>query len=100
MPRAPVKASAKLSAVNGDGTATITLTNTTNHIAFFIRAEIIQGPSGNEILPITYSDNYVTLFSHEARTIVANFQVSLLSGAVPSLRLEGNNIDKQVLPLR
>jgi exo-1,4-beta-D-glucosaminidase len=43
MPRVSVKASANLSREEDDGTATITLTNPTNHIAFFIRAEVTAG---------------------------------------------------------
>jgi exo-1,4-beta-D-glucosaminidase len=100
MPRAAVKASAVFSTAHNEGTATITLTNTTNRVAFFVRAEITQGPGGNEILPITYSDNYVTLFPHEMRTIVANFQTALLTARAPGLSLEGYNVDKQILPLK
>ncbi len=100
MPRATLTASATLSAVKDDGTTTITLTNPTDRIAFFVRAEITQGLGGNEILPITYSDNYVTLFPHETRSIAANFQIRLLAGQAPFLRLEGYNVDKQTIPLR
>ena len=100
MPRAILKASATFSRARDDGTATITLTNPTDHIAFFIRAEVTAGSGGNEILPITYSDNYVTLFPHESRIIAANFQLQLLAGQTPSLRLEGYNVDKQTIALK
>jgi exo-1,4-beta-D-glucosaminidase len=100
MPRATVKASAVFSTTNNDGEATITLTNVTHRIAFFVRAEIIQGRAGNEILPITYSDNYVTLFPLETRTIKAHFNMGNLSSPAPSLSLEGYNVDKQILLLK
>ena len=100
MPRAAVKASAVFSTANNQGTATITLTNTTNRIAFFLRAELTQGPGGSEILPITYSDNYVTLFPHETRTITASFQAPLLTTRAPAMSLEGYNVDAQILPLK
>ena len=38
-------------------------------MAFFLRAEITKGMDGEEILPITYDDNYITIFPHEMRTI-------------------------------
>jgi exo-1,4-beta-D-glucosaminidase len=100
MPRASVKASAVFSTANNEGTATVTLTNTTNRIAFFVRAVITQGPGGNEILPITYSDNYVTLFPEESKTIVAHFEMPLLTARAAALSLEGYNVDKQVLSLK
>jgi len=103
MPRADVKTSATLSEANGkaigEDTATITITNSTNRIAFFLRAEITQGPDGEEILPITYEDNYFTLFPHETRKITAHFRTDSLTGQHPALRLEGYNVEKQILPL-
>ena len=99
MPRAAVQVSTKLNETNGEQTATITLTNPTGHIAFFLRAEITQGPDGEEVLPITYDDNYLTLFPQETRTIKANFAGKRLSAHPPSLRLEGYNTEKQILPL-
>src|SRR3984893_2578989 len=69
MPRASVEVSEVFSPANNECPTTVTLTNTTNRIAFFVRAVITQGPGGNEILPITYSDNYVTLFPEESKTI-------------------------------
>jgi exo-1,4-beta-D-glucosaminidase len=42
-------------------------------VAFFVRAEVTHEADGNEILPITYDDNYITVFPHEIWTIVARF---------------------------
>ncbi len=99
MPRASVQASATLSESNGEDTASLTLTNPTNHIAFFLRAEITTGPDGKEILPITYEDNYLTLFPHETRVITASFHGRGPTEHAPSLRLEGYNVEKQIFPL-
>lgn len=99
MPRATVKTSATLSEANEEARATITMTNPTNRVAFFLRAEIAQGAGGDEILPITYDDNYVTLFPHETRTIVAAFRVPAPGARGLALRLEGYNVDKQTIPL-
>ncbi len=100
MPRTTVKASATFAETKGEEIATITLTNPTNRVAFFLRAEITQGADGEEILPITYDDNYVTLFPGETRTIVATFRTPTLASQAPALRLEGYNVDKQTLPLK
>jgi exo-1,4-beta-D-glucosaminidase len=105
MPRSDLDVSAQVSDSNGEKQVTITLTNPANHVAFFVRAEVTQGADGNEILPITYDDNYVTIFPHEIRTIVARFVDARLSGSVPgsltpALRVEGYNVAKRVVSLK
>jgi exo-1,4-beta-D-glucosaminidase len=105
MPRSDLDLSAQVSDSNGEKQVTITLTNSANHVAFFVRAEVTQGADGNEILPITYDDNYVTIFPHEIRTIVARFVDARLSGSVPgsltpALRVEGYNVAKKVVSLK
>jgi len=61
IPRAVLKTSVKAGIDNGENTATLTLSNLTNRIAFFVRAQIIAGDKGEEILPITYTENYLTV---------------------------------------
>jgi exo-1,4-beta-D-glucosaminidase len=84
---------------NGENTATVTLANLTNRIAFFVRAEIIAGDKGGEILPITYTDNYLTLMPHESKTIVATYGAPSKPERATALRIEGYNVDAQTLPL-
>jgi exo-1,4-beta-D-glucosaminidase len=105
MPRSDLNVSAQVSDSNGEKEVTITLTNPANRVAFFVRAEVTQGADGNEILPITYDDNYITVFPHEIRTIVARFDDARLSGSAPgsltpALRVEGYNVAKKVMSLK
>jgi len=44
---------------------TVTLRNRGKQIAFFERAELLSAAEGDEILPISYDDNYVTVFPGE-----------------------------------
>jgi exo-1,4-beta-D-glucosaminidase len=75
---------------------TIKITNHSAHVAFFMRAEITKGGDGEEVLPVTYDDNYITLFPSESRVIRAQFKASELAGSHPGLRLEGYNVPKKV----
>jgi exo-1,4-beta-D-glucosaminidase len=43
----------------------VVLRNPTSRIAFFQRAELLSAADGEEILPIEYDDNYVTVFGGE-----------------------------------
>ena len=104
MPRSDLDVSAQVSDRNAEKQVTITLANPANRVAFFVRAEVTQGADGNEILPITYDDNYITIFPHEVRTITAKFATQLSQsasgGLVPALRVEGYNVAKKVISLK
>jgi exo-1,4-beta-D-glucosaminidase len=97
MPRATLKISATTHAENDDRIATVTLANLTNRIAFFVRVEVIAGNEREEILPITYTDNYVTLLPRESKTIVASFDAPAISDRQPAVRIEGYNVDAQTV---
>jgi exo-1,4-beta-D-glucosaminidase len=98
MPRSEVTIASTVSAANGESTAKITITNRSNHIAFFLRAEVTKGADGEEVRPITYEDNYITLYPREARTLAAKFATSALDGGRASLRVEGYNVVKKIVP--
>jgi exo-1,4-beta-D-glucosaminidase len=100
MPRSDLKVTAKAGAseASGEKVVNITLANPGNCIAFFVRAEVTHGNEGIEILPITYDDNFITVFPHETRTIVATFN-SPTPGASPALRIEGYNVSERVFSI-
>ena len=52
-----------------DGTVTVRLRNPSPQIAFFQRAELLTAREGDEILPIEYDDNYLTVFPGETAEI-------------------------------
>ncbi|HWF65536.1 MAG TPA: hypothetical protein VN685_13060 [Rhizomicrobium sp.] len=81
-----------------EGEALISLHNPSTQLAFFVRAEITGGKDGNEILPITYDNNYVTVFPGETALIRGTFNASDLAGAKPWLRVEGYNVPRQLAP--
>jgi exo-1,4-beta-D-glucosaminidase len=100
MPAAQLKTRSNFTVTNGDIAAKITLTNDSSRIAFFLRAEITKGMDGEEILPITYDDNYITVFPHETRTIDGHFHLPAQATWSPALRLEGYNVGKKVLAMQ
>ncbi|WP_242453620.1 sugar-binding domain-containing protein [Mycolicibacterium sp. P9-64] len=55
----------------GQNIVDIKLRNDTAHVAFFERAEVTSTHDGDEILPIEYSDNYVTVFPGETVNVEA-----------------------------
>jgi len=77
--------------------AKITLTNNSNTIAFFTRLEITIGNDGEEVVPVTYTDNYLTLFPGESQTISGCFDFNDLNGQEPFIRIEGFNVVKKTI---
>ena len=65
MPQVQLKVSAEQTTTDTEKRVAIKLHNPSNHIAFFERATLSATPDGNEILPIEYDDNYVTVYPGE-----------------------------------
>lgn len=62
----------------------IGLHNPTEHLAFFTRVEL-HGTDGQELLPITYSDNYVTVYPRETVEVFADLDRRLIGSTPPSV---------------
>jgi exo-1,4-beta-D-glucosaminidase len=77
---------------DGWSTVTLSLRNETNVPAFFVRAEIVNGATGDEILPVTWTDNYVTLFGGESITLQAHYRVADSGDMVSLVRVQGHNL--------
>jgi exo-1,4-beta-D-glucosaminidase len=84
---------------------TITNTSTRPTAAFFLRADIRRGsetgvpaPGDNEVLPILWSDNDVTLWPGESETLRATYKRAALQGAAPVVSVSGWNMPTQDVP--
>lgn len=93
MTRVPLEVSARRSADD----VVISLRNPTGRIAFFERAEVTTTRDGDEVLPITYDDNYVTVFPGEA----VNVRATLPGRSAPAdwVRVTGYNSPPVVVPV-
>jgi exo-1,4-beta-D-glucosaminidase len=65
----PLELSAKQTPAGDESHVTISLHNPSEHIAFFERAEITAAKDADELLPIEYDDNYITVFPGETAEI-------------------------------
>jgi len=88
MPPVAVEMSATQTKIGEESHVTIHLHNPSRHIAFFERATISTARDGDEILPIEYDDNYITVFPGET----AEIHGTIWKGAKPRfVKLEGYN---------
>ena len=77
---------------------TLTLTNRTQHLAFFVHPILARGPGGDEVLPTFWSDNYFSILPGETRTIVADADRFRLGGEAAYVQLDGWNVKTARLP--
>jgi exo-1,4-beta-D-glucosaminidase len=82
-----------------DGDAVlISMRNPTPRIAFFERAELLETPDGDEVLPVEYDDNYVTVFPGE--TVEVRARALTPAAEVSWVRVTGYGSAPVVVPVR
>lgn len=78
---------------NDDELTHVQVHNPSKHLAFFVRLKINQGNGGEEILPVLWQDNYISLLPGETRDITAIYRASDLGSAKPVVEVSGWNIE-------
>jgi exo-1,4-beta-D-glucosaminidase len=71
----------------------VTIENPTKNLAFFVRLKVDKGKGGEEILPVLWQDNYVSLLPGEKREITATYRASELGTAAPHVEVKGWNVE-------
>ncbi len=71
-----------------------TLTNSTKYPALMVRLKVIREKTGDLILPVIYSDNYISLMPGEKRTVKIEVENADTRGEKPAVIAEGINISK------
>jgi len=72
---------------------TVTLKNPTETIALMTHLQLHQKGSGKRVLPVFYSDNYITLVPGESRTVTIEVATKDLAGDAPQILVDGFNVD-------
>jgi Glycosyl hydrolase 2 galactose-binding domain-like/Exo-beta-D-glucosaminidase Ig-fold domain/NedA-like, galactose-binding domain/Glycosyl hydrolases family 2 len=71
-----------------------TLKNVSRQPALMVRVKAVRGTSGDRILPVIYSDNYVALMPAEERLIHTEIRDADARGEKPSIIIDGFNVDQ------
>lgn len=78
---------------------TTTLENHSDKIAFFVNLSLLDG-KGNQVFPLFWDDNYISLLPGEKRDIKCSVPKTSLKGVNPELTLSGWNVSSQKIPLK
>jgi hypothetical protein len=71
----------------------VTLSNPSQQIALTAHLQLRGQPSGDRILPVYYSDNYVSLVPGESKTIAVEAALADLHDETPLIAVDGWNIN-------
>jgi Glycosyl hydrolase 2 galactose-binding domain-like/Exo-beta-D-glucosaminidase Ig-fold domain/Glycosyl hydrolases family 2/Glycosyl hydrolases family 2, TIM barrel domain len=92
LPTVTLDAKATSNDADGKRTVTVTLRNPTTNIALMAHVQLRRQKSGDRVLPVFYSDNYVSLVPNETRTITMEADVNEFSGENALVVFDGWNV--------
>ena len=100
LPKMHLNATAHLRPGKDGESVQVRLKNTSAALAFQVRLAVEAGKRGDEILPVLWEDNYVSLLPGEERTVEARFPGKPSIGLHPTLKISGWNIEPETLVIR
>jgi len=71
----------------------VSVENPGKNLAFFVRLKVSKGAKGEEILPVVWEDNYISLLPGEKREVSATYRASELGTATPAVEVSGWNVE-------
>jgi exo-1,4-beta-D-glucosaminidase len=94
-----VDATALLSRAHDGDEVRVRIKNPSSELAFQIRLALVDAESGEEILPVLWEDNYVSLLPGESRTVIARHAAPAQARAL-RLEINGWNIEAAKAPVQ
>jgi exo-1,4-beta-D-glucosaminidase len=76
-----------------DAVTHVTVENPSHAVAFFVRLKLGNGKAGEEILPVIWQDNYVSLLPGEKREITATYRSRTAGAVEPRIEVSGWNVE-------
>jgi len=71
----------------------VIIENPTKNLAFFVRLKVDKSKDGEEMLPVLWQANYISLLPGEKREITATYRASELGAAKPYVEVSGWNVE-------
>jgi exo-1,4-beta-D-glucosaminidase len=93
LPKIKLKVSEHSERKGEDTITRVTVENPSKSLAFFVRLKLNKGKRGEEILPVLWQDNYLSLLPGEKREISATYRTSSLGAAKPEVTVSGINLE-------
>ena len=93
LPKLKLKVTVRTEHKGEDSITHVTVENPSKNLAFFVRLKVDKGAKGEEILPVVWEDNYISLLPGEKREVSATYRASELGTAKAAVEVSGWNIE-------
>jgi exo-1,4-beta-D-glucosaminidase len=71
----------------------VVVENPSKSLAFFVRLKVNKGVGGEEVLPVLWQDNYISLLPGEKREISATYRAADLGTSKPAVEVSAWNVE-------
>ena len=93
LPKVKLKTTNRTERKGEESVTHVTLENPSKTLAFFVRLKVTKGAGGDEILPLLWQDNYISLLPGEKREVSASYRASELGAAKANVEISGWNVE-------
>ncbi len=95
LPKVHLNISTKSTREGEQSTTHVVVKNPSRSVAFFIRLKLTKGNGGDEILPVVWEDNYISLLPGEQRNISATYRNADLGASSALVEVQGWNVEAE-----
>jgi exo-1,4-beta-D-glucosaminidase len=92
LPKIKLNVTSRTQTKGDDSITHVTVENPNKSLAFFVRLKLSKGSGDDEILPVLWQDNYISLLPGEKRELTATYRKAALGAAKPHLEVSGWNV--------
>jgi exo-1,4-beta-D-glucosaminidase len=93
LPKVKLHVSSHTKKLENGSVTRVVIENPSKTLAFFVRLKVNKGEGGEEILPVVWEDNYISLLPGEKREITASYAASSVGTAEPKVEISGWNVE-------
>jgi exo-1,4-beta-D-glucosaminidase len=93
LPKVKLNVSSRSETRGAESFTHVTIENPGKTVAVFLRLKVDKGKGGEEILPVVWQDNYISLLPGEKREITATYRASRLGTLKPAVEVSGWNVE-------
>jgi exo-1,4-beta-D-glucosaminidase len=93
LPKVKLRVSSRTERKGEESITRVTVENPSKSLAFFVRLKVDKGSKGEEIIPVVWEDNYISLLPGEKREVTATYRATELGAAKAAVEVTGWNVE-------
>ena len=93
LPKVKLKVASHTERKGEESVTHVALENPSKTLAFFVRLKVTKGTGEDEIVPVVWQDNYISLLPGEKREVSASYRASELGASKATVEISGWNVE-------